>query len=76
MPSMRPATKLTASCSRVWFKWISSSNQPPASDVVSEAAAAQEAKAKAKPVRTGPKVGRNDPCPCGSGKKYKQCCGR
>jgi len=22
----------------------------------------------------GPKVGRNDPCPCGSGKKYKQCC--
>jgi SEC-C motif-containing protein len=35
-------------------------------------------------VRTGPapvkssapKVGRNDPCPCGSGKKFKQCCGR
>ena len=27
-------------------------------------------------VRTAPKVGRNDPCPCGSGKKYKQCCGR
>ncbi len=26
--------------------------------------------------RTQPKVGRNDPCPCGSGKKYKQCCGR
>jgi SEC-C motif-containing protein len=25
--------------------------------------------------RTGPKVGRNDPCPCGSGKKYKKCCG-
>ncbi len=32
---------------------------------------------KAKPmVREGPKVGRNDPCPCGSGKKYKKCCGR
>lgn len=29
------------------------------------------------PVRAaGPKVGRNDPCPCGSGKKYKHCCGR
>ncbi len=27
-------------------------------------------------VRTGEKVGRNDPCPCGSGKKYKKCCGR
>ena len=26
--------------------------------------------------RTAEKVGRNDPCPCGSGKKYKQCCGR
>jgi preprotein translocase subunit SecA len=26
-------------------------------------------------VRSGDKVGRNDPCPCGSGKKYKKCCG-
>lgn len=26
-------------------------------------------------VRPGPKVGRNDPCPCGSGKKFKKCCG-
>jgi len=31
---------------------------------------------KAKPVRVGPKVGRNDPCPCNSGKKYKHCCGK
>jgi preprotein translocase subunit SecA len=32
---------------------------------------------KKKPVqRAGKKVGRNDPCPCGSGKKYKKCCGR
>src|SRR6266404_6240428 len=30
----------------------------------------------AKPVRNkGPRIGRNDPCPCGSGKKYKKCCG-
>src|ERR1039457_7733853 len=27
------------------------------------------------PRRGTPKVGRNDPCPCGSGKKYKECCG-
>ena len=27
-------------------------------------------------VRSAPKVGRNSPCPCGSGKKYKQCCGK
>jgi uncharacterized protein YecA (UPF0149 family) len=26
-------------------------------------------------VRTSAKIGRNDPCPCGSGKKYKKCCG-
>ena len=33
--------------------------------------------AKAKPVRRKErKVGRNEPCPCGSGKKYKKCCGR
>ena len=28
------------------------------------------------PIKAQPKVGRNDPCPCGSGKKYKNCCGR
>ena len=27
-------------------------------------------------VRQNPKIGRNDPCPCGSGKKYKKCCGK
>ena len=27
-----------------------------------------------KPIMADPKVGRNDPCPCGSGKKYKKCC--
>ncbi|RKY93699.1 MAG: preprotein translocase subunit SecA, partial [Ignavibacteriae bacterium] len=31
---------------------------------------------KAQPVKVGEKVGRNDPCPCGSGKKYKQCHGK
>ncbi|MCK7531679.1 MAG: SEC-C domain-containing protein [Marinilabiliales bacterium] len=30
---------------------------------------------KTEPVRVDKKVGRNDPCPCGSGKKYKQCHG-
>ncbi len=48
------------------------------------AMAAPEAEAEAPPerlvpetfVRDQPKVGRNDPCPCGSGKKYKQCHGK
>ena len=28
------------------------------------------------PAKAAPKVGRNDPCTCGSGKKYKKCCGK
>ena len=32
--------------------------------------------ARNKPAKAGPRVGRNDPCPCGSGKKYKKCCGQ
>ena len=40
-------------------------------------AASQKGERKAEPVRnTGRKVGRNDPCPCGSGKKFKACCMR
>ena len=35
-----------------------------------------ESKVNTTVVNSGPKVGRNDPCPCGSGKKYKNCCGR
>ena len=31
---------------------------------------------KVMPAKAAPRVGRNDPCPCGSGKKYKNCCGR
>jgi SEC-C motif domain protein len=37
--------------------------------------AGQEEKAPVTVRREGPKIGRNDPCPCGSGKKYKKCCG-
>ena len=33
-----------------------------------------EAAPKPKPIRNTSKVGPNDPCPCGSGKKYKKCC--
>ena len=43
---------------------------------MAEAAEASEKSEAAKPfVRTDKRVGRNDPCPCGSGKKYKKCCG-
>lgn len=36
----------------------------------------QASQPKAEPVRAEPKIGRNDPCPCGSGKKFKNCHGR
>ena len=36
----------------------------------------EEGQTKQMPVKVGPKVGRNDPCPCGSGKKYKNCHGK
>lgn len=36
--------------------------------------ALREMPIKREPIVVGPKTGRNDPCPCGSGKKYKKCC--
>ena len=35
----------------------------------------EEIKAKEIQAQNGQTIGRNDPCPCGSGKKYKKCCG-
>lgn len=38
---------------------------------------AETASGKPKPIKSpGSKIGRNDPCPCGSGRKYKKCCGK
>ncbi|MBU6392020.1 MAG: preprotein translocase subunit SecA [Planctomycetota bacterium] len=36
----------------------------------------EQVERKIEPIKVGVKVGRNQPCPCGSGRKYKQCCGR
>jgi preprotein translocase subunit SecA len=38
--------------------------------------APEQPEVKRTPVQSGPKIGRNDPCPCGSGKKYKSCHGK
>ena len=46
-----------------------------AAKVTSESGASDGSE-KGRTVRKGKKIGRNDPCPCGSGKKYKKCCGR
>lgn len=46
------------------------------SEALNEAEHDAEVAAHTPVVRDGEKVGRNDPCPCGSGKKYKQCHGK
>ena len=43
---------------------------------VHASAGGDSAPAKREPIRKKVSIGRNDPCPCGSGKKYKNCCGR
>lgn len=53
---------------------VSESNMPKREKVAEETATNQEQGAK-KPVVREEKIGRNDLCPCGSGKKYKKCCG-
>jgi preprotein translocase subunit SecA len=45
-------------------------------DMLSQAHADTQQKVKPQPIKVAKKIGRNDPCPCGSGKKYKNCCGR
>ena len=45
-------------------------------EVVKGNAAEDNSKVKKQTPKKAEKIGRNDPCPCGSGKKYKQCCGR
>ena len=47
-----------------------------ANDAASRGASGPQQQRPTAPIHVGPKVGRNDPCPCGSGKKYKNCHGR
>lgn len=52
------------------------SNMAARQSIQARAAENAHAQSSIQIVRSTPKVGRNDPCPCGSGKKYKNCCGR
>jgi preprotein translocase subunit SecA len=51
-------------------------NKLQASRMAAAAAAGQGDKSKPAPIKVEKKVGRNEPCPCGSGKKYKNCHGK
>jgi preprotein translocase subunit SecA len=55
---------------------VYAAQQQQALDAHQQAQMAQEGETVKTITREGPKVGRNDPCPCGSGKKYKKCCGK
>ena len=56
------------------FRYGRVPQRPVKPDVTLEATRASQVKQS--PITRGEKIGRNDPCPCGSGKKYKKCCGR
>jgi len=53
-----------------------SSTKGSISDLAAALASAKDTDDKPEPGVAAPKIGRNDPCPCGSGKKYKKCHGK
>jgi hypothetical protein len=68
----RPITDTAQSIS-YWGRWKESSALP---DSNTAHASSKSTPSPVPTLSTGSKVGRNEPCPCGSGKKYKKCCGR
>ncbi|HIY13443.1 MAG TPA: preprotein translocase subunit SecA [Candidatus Agathobaculum merdipullorum] len=60
----------------IFLAQVRTREEPKREQVAKEtsAAGATDGSVKAEPKRVGKKVGPNDPCPCGSGKKYKKCC--
>ncbi|MCM1520387.1 MAG: preprotein translocase subunit SecA [Lachnoclostridium sp.] len=59
-----------------YSKYQTSRENLPGEAAQRAAASQQQGRQPAQPVKAGPKINRNDPCPCGSGKKYKNCHGR
>ena len=60
----------------IYLAQVRTREEPKRAQVAKETAAsgADDGSLKKEPVRKGKKIGMNDPCPCGSGKKYKKCC--
>ena len=57
-------------------KYQGAQGQPAQFGAVKDAQSGKAAPSGGQTIRNASDVGRNDPCPCGSGKKYKKCCGR
>ena len=76
-PSMPTAEPVAAPEPREDYrKYTAHKEDYPGQDEQRQAARAPQGPRHTDPVKVGPKVGRNDPCPCGSGKKYKNCHGK
>ena len=76
-PSMPTAEPVAAPERRDDYrKYTAHKEEYPGQDVQRQAARAPQGPHHTDPIKVGPKVGRNDPCPCGSGKKYKNCHGK
>ena len=68
--------KFWAGTEREQLVYAKGGNMPgPEAGLIAEAEAAARRRDPQMPYVAANKVGRNDPCPCGSGKKYKKCCG-
>ncbi|ACY47273.1 preprotein translocase subunit SecA [Rhodothermus marinus] len=75
-PVSAPRRRLDPSRARTQHESVDSYGVRVRAQSPADSAARRDPTVKEQPVVVGEKIGRNDPCPCGSGKKYKHCCGR
>lgn len=72
----RPEIQQAAARANDYSRYTASKESLPGENANRAASAGASPQHRPSPVKASPKVGRNDPCPCGSGKKYKNCCGK
>ena len=72
----RPEIQQATARANDYSRYTASKESLPGENANRAASAGASPQHRPSPAKAGPKVGRNDPCPCGSGKKYKNCCGK
>ena len=75
MPSPEPVSPVQEQ-RQDYRKYTAHKEEYPGQDAQRQAAKTHQGPQHTDPIKVGPKVGRNNPCPCGSGKKYKNCHGK